>query len=263
MVRLMSVICLIAVLALGASLRSFGTRAADATPEWFYRGTFVGNPDRAAPNGGQTFALVDFTSGRYLVMDPLDPAKFARFEVSEAIIIAPPVSSSISGFALASDAFGPRLIVPPVIRSAMTPAQDPVPDVVATMFEMDVAMPETVAAGRQIWQISNAGALYHELAVLPVPAGATKEQVGTVFDAMFQGQPLPADFFPTWITWQPDLVNGAGVMSPRAAIWAQVDLEPGTYAAVCFAPTANVPHLMMGMIKLFTVSDTGVATPAP
>ena len=45
------------------------------------------------------------------------------------------------------------------------------------------------------------------------------------------------------------------MLSPQAASLAQVNLEPGGNCAVCFIPEPNsaIPHLMMGMTKVFEV----------
>jgi hypothetical protein len=230
-----------------------------STPEWFYRSTLVGNPDRAAPNGGQQYAVVDIAPGRYMVMDPLaQPAKFTRFDAVAPVTFAPAISEAIPGLAVVSDGLGPRnlshLIAMRAAKVSPTPVEDPAADVVATMFEMDFEMPSSVPAGRQVWQVTNTGAAYHELAIQPVPAGATKEQVIAAFAAQYAGEPLPDDLFPTWINWQYNLVNGVGATSPAGTVWAQFDLQPGTYVAICFVPSNGVPHLMAGMTKIFTVT---------
>jgi len=160
---------------------------------------------------------------------------------------------------VASHVLVPRHLSHIVAMSAAQPAAtpavaDPVPDVVATMFEMDFEMPAVIEPGRQVWAISNTGVALHELAIQPVPAGATKEQIIAAFGALYQGRPLPVDFGPEWAGWQENLVNGVGATSPGGIVWAQFDLKPGTYAALCFVPSNGVPHLMAGMIRIFTVT---------
>src|SRR5262249_30396396 len=153
--------------------------------------------------------------------------------------------------------FGPRLMMSHPIAMqanqslASTVPDDPVPDVVAAMFEMDFEVPARVAAGRQVWQVTNTGAAIHEMAIQRVPVGATKDQVIAAFGALLQGQPLPAELGPAWADWQFDLVNGVGATSAGGRVWAQFDLKPGTYVALCFVPGGNgEPHLMAGMTKV-------------
>ena len=102
------------------------------------------------------------------------------------------------------------------------------------------------------------------MAIFPVPAGATPQQVqdavSAELQAEFGGDPGEARFAidalgGEWAGWSSDLMAGVGVLSPQATTLAQVNLEPGTYGAVCFVPVQNsgVPHLMMGMTKVFEV----------
>jgi hypothetical protein len=207
--------------------------AEEYTPEWFYRGHLVGNPDRAAPGGGRVYGLVDLIPGRYAVVDPLHAGRIARFVVEAA-------------------------------PSAPAPARpDPRPDVVAEMFEMDFALPETVPAGRQIWRVDSRGAILHEIALMPIPAGATEADVAAVMGALFAGQAVPATAGAEWTGWTYSLVGGVGASSPGVSVWAQLDLEPGSYAAICFIPGAKGPHLMEGMIELFSVEDAGGVATGP
>jgi hypothetical protein len=39
-------------------------------------------------------------------------------------------------------------------------------------------------------------------------------------------------------------------------MWPLLDLEPGTYVAVCWVPDSRngMPHVMEGMLDVFTVS---------
>jgi hypothetical protein len=205
----------------------------------------VGNPDRAAPHGGQAAALVDLVPGRYLVLDPYrTPAEGARFEVT------------------------------PGADVVATAVGDPSADVEAKMYEMAFDLPSVVPAGRQLWQVVNAGTALHEIAILPVPADARAEQVEAALMAAlhaetagehFEGQAAPADLGASWADWRLRLLHGVGVTSPGRSVWAPFDLVPGTYAAVCFVPdpVSGTPHLMMGMTELFTVTSEAMTTPAP
>ena len=60
--------------------------------------------------------------------------------------------------------------------------------------------------------------------------------------------------------------GGLGWLSPGQSAWTDVTFEPGTYAAVCFVfdPETGMPHLMLGMVEVFTVGEGGTpaATPA-
>jgi hypothetical protein len=74
---------------------------------------------------------------------------------------------------------------------------------------------------------------------------------------LMQGNPMWAsELGPEWAEWQASLINGSGAMSGGRSVWVQFDLPPGTYAAVCFVPSAGfMPHLMEGMVQVFTVAQ--------
>ncbi|HEX2194576.1 MAG TPA: hypothetical protein VHK63_06450, partial [Candidatus Limnocylindria bacterium] len=56
---------------------------------------------------------------------------------------------------------------------------------------------------------------------------------------------------------------GLGALSAGQTSWLALDLQPGTYVALCFVPDeqTGTPHALMGMVSIFTVDEAG-ATPA-
>jgi hypothetical protein len=206
------------------------------TPPWFWRAEFFGNGDYAAPDQSAV-SLVDLKPGHYIAGDPFrPPAEFAQFEVTAN-----------------TDLRSPRLIEA---------------DVAVELFEMGIRLPETVSAGSHVWEITNAGAMLHEIALLPVPAGASKAEFETAVTTMLQAE-MGADATKTrsvidslgseWANWTGEVVAGMGVLSPQRTAWVQMALEPGTYGVVCYVPDSatGTPHLMFGMSDVFTVSATG------
>lgn len=212
------------------------TTVADETPAWFYQAWFVGNGDRAMADR-PAMAVVDLKPGRYVIGDPYRPGtEFAQFEA---------VASTTE---------------PPVETAA------PQPDVAIDLFEMDFAIPDDIEAGRQVWRVTNSGAMLHEIALFPVPSGVTKEAVVQAVlaggEAAFGAESTPemraavSAIGSEWTDWTLELAGGVGVLSPQAVSWAQLDLEPGTYAAVCFIPGPDgTPHFMAGMTTVFTVGS--------
>lgn len=205
-----------------------GEALVSEVPEWFWRAEFMGNGDNAAPDGSAV-ALAHLEPGRYIVGDPYSPpAEFARFEVTGS-----------------------------------TPAVEEAPlvaDVQAEMFEMGFTLPETIPAGPQLWEFRNAGAMLHEIAIFPVPADATRADIATAVSAEMGGDADAARatidaLGAEWVGWSTSPEAGVSVLSPQRASWAQIDLKPGVYGAVCFVPEPNSgkAHLMMGMTAVFTV----------
>ena len=204
----------------------------ESTPDWFWTAGFLGNADRATTER-PSVALVGMEPGRYVVGDPYRPTtEFARFNVP-----------------------GP----------ALGEVKLPDADLSVELFEMNFSLPEELEGGSQLWEVQNTGAMLHEMAIFPVPESATPEQVqeaisaelavefgGDAAEARATIDALGAD----WVGWSSDLVAGVGVLSPQAATLAQIDLESGTYGAVCYIPEPNsgMPHLMLGMTKVFEVT---------
>ncbi len=213
-----------------------GASVAEEAPEWFWRADFLGNGDRAAIDR-PAYALVDLQPGTYIVGDPYRPAtEYARFEVNGATGSAGQLETAFE------------------------------PDVAAEIFEMGFAIPDHIQAGSQLWEVRNTGAMLHEIAIFPVPAGATADQVEAAIsaelEAEFGGDPAKARaaidaLGADWVGWSSELVAGVGVLSPQRSSLALFDLEPGTYGAVCFIPDPNsmTPHVMSGMADVFTVAD--------
>jgi hypothetical protein len=202
------------------------------TPDWFWSADFLGNADRATTEQ-PSVALVGIEPGRYVVGDPYRPVtEFAQFSVP-----AP----------------------------ALAATNLPEPDLSIELFEMGFSLPDQLAGGPQLWQVTNTGGMLHEIAFFPVPDSATPDQVQAAVSAELQaefgGDPAETRaaidaLGAEWVGWSSDLVAGVGVLSPQAATLAQFNLEPGTYGAVCFIPEPNseMAHLMLGMTDVFEVT---------
>lgn len=218
-----------------AAALSARTTVADETPTWFYQAWFVGNGDRAMA-GRPTMAVVDLKPGRYVIGDPYRPG--TEFALVEAVAATTESSAATA---------------------------EPQPDVAIDLFEMDFNIPDDIEAGRQVWQVSNSGAVLHEIALVPVPSGVTKEAVVEAVlaggEAAFGAETTPetraavSAIGAEWTNWTLELAGGVGVLSPQATSWAQLELEPGTYAAVCFIPGPDgTPHFTAGMTRVFNVA---------
>lgn len=189
----------------------------EADPPWFDMTTlpFLGNPDWPAV-GGQAQGVVDILAGRWIFIDPIGGRNVAILSVSEG---------------------------------TPTPAAEPVADVAITMQEMSfTGLDSTLTAGPQVWQITNNGALEHEIAIISVPDGTTSKDVIGMIEDMLAGAAPPETFSP---------VGGQGIASKGVTSWQAWDLTAGTYAAVCMSPMPGEsfePHAMEGMVQVFEVA---------
>jgi hypothetical protein len=190
---------------------------ADGEPAWFDMTTltFLGTPDWP-PIGGQAQGIVDLSAGRWILVDPLAGRDVAILVVGEG---------------------------------DETNAPEPVADVAIGMTEMAFSgLDAPIAAGTQIWKITNSGALEHELALQPVTAGTTNDDVIAMISSMLMGTPTPEVFAP---------IGGQGISSKGVTSWQQFDLAAGTYAAICMSPMPGAdfePHALEGMVQVFTTA---------
>lgn len=132
----------------------------------------------------------------------------------------------------------------------------PEADVTITLVDFAFGMPLEIAAGPQVWQFLNKGTQWHEMGIIRMEEGMTQEdlmaQLMQILAPPAEGEPaeedgppdVPAVFF-----WTP--------MSAGKEAWIELDLEPGTYVALCFLPDfeSGTSHLEHGMLQMFTVTE--------
>jgi hypothetical protein len=196
-------------------------------PGWFLEVDFPGFVGETMP-GQTSYAVVDLMPGSHLVLHDSATA----IEVVSAD--ATPVAS-----------------------------QAPPADGTVRLFEMGFEFPEVINPGQQVWEVTNVGEVPHELLLVQSAKPVTAEQIIELFSAEDENA-TPVGGGPSLADIEP--VGGVGWLSPGATAWTELSLEPGTYAALCFVfdPETGMPHAMMGMVDVFTVSDEGtlaVATP--
>jgi hypothetical protein len=130
---------------------------------------------------------------------------------------------------------------PPESVTSPAPAADPASTTTVSLFEFDFQLPANVSRGAQIWRVVNAGRMPHELQLAAIPEGTTRDDLlDAIGRAQMPGTP----------------VGGLSQLSPGSAAWLEVDLPPGTYAAVCYIidPDTSQPHALEGMVETFEVS---------
>lgn len=118
-----------------------------------------------------------------------------------------------------------------------------------------IVTPDPVPAGPQLWELTNTGTHHHHHVVMyGVPEGTTPDDIIDGFLPLFEGEE-PAD---------DSIINAmtpagyAALQSGGATTWNEFDLEPGTYALLCFIsdtgdPEDWQPHLLDGMVTIFEV----------
>ncbi len=111
-----------------------------------------------------------------------------------------------------------------------------------TMRDFSFDMRERLLSGKVTCRIANSGLQPHELNILKLAPDKALDDV-----LAWQANP----------TTQPPFqaVGGMNGLSPGLEGYTTVDLQPGTYVAICHIPDpgTGLPHSHLGMIKSFTV----------
>jgi hypothetical protein len=199
---------------------------AESPPPWLFEAIYPGFPGETLP--GQTnLALVDLSPGRYIVL-----------------------GDTVQQFEVVGDAATP---------GATPEAERSVVDGTVRLFDFNFEFPDTVAAGRQLWEVTNTGEQPHELLLARSPEPVTAEQVMELMAGESE-EATPTGGGPSFADFEP--VGGIGWLSPGLTALTEIDLEPGTYVALCFVfdPETGLPHVALGMVAVFTVGE-GTATP--
>lgn len=193
----------------------------DTTPSWFFTATLLGvGGDLTGP---MSHAVVDLTPGEWVVLTYPDATRASH---------------------------------PFTVTGEAPPAADPTASVTVTAQDYAFGgLESTLAAGQQVWQVSNKGPQPHEIAILSSPKPLTMGQWIRFLTADETATP-PPDFPLTIAEIQRiQLVAGLTALSAGQTVWTTIDLVPGNYVAICFisSPEGDF-HAAMGMTQPFTVA---------
>lgn len=109
----------------------------------------------------------------------------------------------------------------------------------------------TVGTGPKLWEFANTGeAQAHHVVMFRTPREITQADMESLMAGFSAATPTPPEWF-TQITW----VGYTALVSPGYTVYNEFDLEPGTYALMCFIidTETQMPHFLMGMWASFTV----------
>lgn len=129
--------------------------------------------------------------------------------------------------------------------------QGAAPEVANAVHLSDFAFdfPATVAAGENLWEVSNTGEQPHIAAFFKLLPGKTTADLEAFLNgATDESTPPPFDT-------STDVSIEA--LTPGATVYLPLDFSAGTWVAVCFVPDMNNPstaHYMEGMLEEFVVN---------
>jgi hypothetical protein len=139
------------------------------------------------------------------------------------------------------------MIKPIEVVAATTPvsAEAPEADLEVHMLDFGYDLPSEINAGKQTWEVFNAGVQPHEMLIAKLEDGKTISDVMTYLQNGEQGE-VPYTF-----------QGGAQGMATGYSNFVELDLTPGNYVALCFIPdpTTGKPHVALGMVRPFTVVE--------
>jgi hypothetical protein len=126
------------------------------------------------------------------------------------------------------------------------------------MIDMDFLAPENLETGPQIWRVSNNGLQVHHIIMARVPEGTTEQQVidlaSTFFAPPAPGAPGATPIDPELSFEDVEDFFFSGLLSRGQFNLYEVDVQPGTYAMICFMPDpSGTPHVMLGMVEIVVV----------
>jgi hypothetical protein len=134
-----------------------------------------------------------------------------------------------------------EVVAPAYARNLEAPRAD----LEVHMLDFGYDIPSQVEAGKQTWEVFNAGVQPHELLVGKLKEGKTISDVMTFLQNGEQGE-APYDF-----------VGGAQGMATNYNNFVEFDFEVGEYVALCFIPdpATGKPHVALGMVRPFSVVE--------
>lgn len=124
------------------------------------------------------------------------------------------------------------------------PTSEPTASLTVNLKDFMFEMPESLPAGEIVVKVVNDGPEPHEFNILRLEDGKTVEDVMKFLSGEAEG---PPPFAP---------VGGMNGLDKGQFGYAELNLTPGTYVAICNIPSPNAeghPHFTLGMIKEFSV----------
>ena len=189
-----------------------------APPAWIYETIFAGAP--WVPAGTSAQAVVLLTAGEWVIFSPapLTPAPLTVTE-GDGTPAAPPTLTADLEVAMQEYAF--------------------------------LGLDNPVPSGPQVWKVTNEGHQPHFVTITQLPAGTTQTQYMDSMMAMMSGTPEAGGLDLASL----GILGGCSTLSRGQSLYLMLDLEAGTYGAICFFPDeqTGAPHVLMGMAQVFTV----------
>jgi hypothetical protein len=130
-------------------------------------------------------------------------------------------------------------------------AAAPRADVQVSLLDFAFSVPLHLTAGEQTWEIQNDGGQWHEMIIIKLEDDTTVSELNELV-----GQVMSAED-PSSLPVQP--VGFMFPISQGERTWLDLNLEVGSYIAICFLPDlasdSGMAHVEHGMIQVFNVAE--------
>jgi hypothetical protein len=125
----------------------------------------------------------------------------------------------------------------------------PEADVHVSLLDFAFSMPPSITAGEHVWQVENKGEQWHEMGIGRIPDDMTIPEFHAMMMASMAGEEGAEDAIEEVTTVLP--------MNQGEHAWVTIDLEPGTYAVICFLPDfgSGHAHIELGMLQFLYVTE--------
>jgi hypothetical protein len=136
------------------------------------------------------------------------------------------------------------------VEAGENAATEPTASLDVRLQDYSFNMPESLPAGATTIKVTNDGPEPHEFNILRLEKGKTAADVLAFLSGAAGG---PPPFAP---------VGGMNGLDVGVTGYAELNLEPGKYVAICNIPSPKAeghPHFMLGMIKEFSVGNASAA----
>jgi hypothetical protein len=204
--------------------------------------TFEDFMTKLQTEGEAAFALAEFVGGVGVLQPGISQAVTVNLQKPGFYIALCFVSSSEGVPHLALGMIKPIEVVAP---ADVVATDTPEADLKVQMLDFGYDIPTEVSAGKQTWEVVNAGAQPHELLVAKLEDGKT---LTDVMNFLLGGEEGEAPY---------EFQGGAQAMATAYSNFVEFDLAPGSYVALCFVPdpATGKPHVALGMVRPFTVVE--------
>lgn len=202
--------------------------------------------DALAQGEGPAMALVKQVGGVGAVAPGLSGSAVINLPAGEYVILCFIVSPASH-----QPHFAMGMIKSLTVEDRGDTASEPAAGLTVRLKDFTFDLPDTLSSGPLTVQVINEGPEPHEFNIMRLANGKSASDVMQFLNGDVSGPPPFTS------------IGGMNGLDVGSTGYAEVNLLPGKYVAICNIPSPTAegkPHFMLGMIKEFTVGDPAAST---